>query len=152
MMVGVISDTHGHLNRAIASTFQGVSHIIHAGDVGSAAVLEALRRLAPVTAVRGNTDEGWAKQLPPTDLIMLDQTSFYILHDLNQLDLEPTAAGVQVVVSGHTHRPEARSAQGVLYFNPGSAAFGRQGTPPSIGIIRVIAGVPHPEIIPLPLL
>jgi uncharacterized protein len=132
--IGVISDTHGLLRPEAVAALAGVSHILHAGDVGSAAVLEALARVAPVTAVRGNNDHGpWAAALPETTVVELGGLSFYLLHDLHQLDLDPRAAGFAAVVTGHSHRPASDEKDGVLYFNPGSAGPRRFRLPVAVG-------------------
>jgi putative phosphoesterase len=97
-------------------------HIVHAGDIGDPAVLAALARIAPLTAVRGNNDQGpWARKLAETELVELAGTRLYVIHDVSQLDIDPAASGVHVVIAGHSHCPAQRVAQGVLYLNPGSA-------------------------------
>lgn len=150
MEIGVISDTHGTLNPTVGNTFQGVDHIIHAGDVGNPDVLKALQVLAPTNAVRGNMDAGaWSKSLPPSDVIELAGVMIYLVHDLHAMDIDPLTAGVKVVISGHTHQPEIRSQNGVLYFNPGSASYGRYGNPPSIGHLELSNGRIMPRIIQL---
>ncbi|MGD9364659.1 MAG: metallophosphoesterase family protein [Desulfobacteraceae bacterium] len=146
----MISDTHGTLNPIVGNAFQGVDHIIHAGDVGNPEVLKALQVLAPTSAVRGNMDAGaWSKSLPPSDVIELAGVMIYLVHDLYTMDIDPLTAGVKVVISGHTHQPEIRSQNGVLYFNPGSASYGRYGNPPSIGQIELSNGRIVPKIIQL---
>src|SRR5262249_49935605 len=123
MTIGVISDTHGLLRPEATEALQGSELIVHAGDVGSAEVLERLRAIAPTVAVRGNIDGGaWAAALPVTDVVEVGQLHLYVLHELSGLDLDPKAAGFAAVISGHTHRPRAEVRDGVLYFNPGSAA------------------------------
>ncbi len=122
MRIGIISDTHGLLRPEAFTALNGSDRIIHAGDIGAVTVIETLATIAPVTAVRGNCDrEVWADSFPKTQAITVENSSFYILHDLNQLDLNPEAAGFQVVISGHTHQPKIFQAGGVLYLNPGSA-------------------------------
>ena len=121
-LVGVISDTHGLLRPEAVATLQGSDYIIHAGDVGDPAILKRLKEIAPVTAVRGNVDRGsWAKKILETNVLEINGLSIYVLHDLNQLDLNPEAAGFSAVVSGHSHMPKQETKNGVLYFNPGSA-------------------------------
>ncbi|RJQ65920.1 MAG: metallophosphoesterase [Desulfobacteraceae bacterium] len=150
MIIGVISDTHGVLKQGALAALRGVDHIIHAGDVGSPEVISALRLLAPVTAVRGNIDRGaWAWSLPVEEMVVLDGKTFYVLHDVNDLALEPASTGIQVIVSGHTHQPLIKNAKDVLYFNPGSASQRRRGGPLSIGHIRISAQLVQPEIIHL---
>ena len=106
-LVGVISDTHGLLRPEAVATLQGSDYIIHAGDVGDPAILKRLKEIAPVTAVRGNVDRGsWAKKILETNVLEINGLSIYVLHDLNQLDLNPEAAGFSAVVSGHSHMPK----------------------------------------------
>lgn len=122
LRVGLISDTHGLLRPEARAFLRGCSHIVHGGDIGSPDVLQALSVIAPVTAVRGNNDKGsWAEALPETELIRFGEVFVYVIHDLAQLDIEPQAAGVSVVVSGHSHKPFMQQRRGVLYVNPGSA-------------------------------
>src|SRR5262245_34844596 len=105
-LVGVISDTHGLVRPAALDALAGAELIVHAGDVGTPAVLEALRAVAPVVAVRGNNDRGpWARELPASDVVDLDGVLLYVLHDVKELDLDPRAAGFRAVIAGHSHRP-----------------------------------------------
>ena len=121
-MIGLISDTHGLLRPEALGALDGSDLIVHAGDVGKPEILDALRRLAPVVAVRGNIDRGgWAAALPLTATAAAGSAAVYVLHDLQQLELDPAAAGFQVVVSGHSHKPSRTQRGGVLYLNPGSA-------------------------------
>ena len=151
MKVGIISDTHGMLSRQALDALNGVDHILHAGDIGAPEVLQILNTIAPVNAVRGNMDGGeWCRNLPYTDMVELGATTFYLLHDINTLDLDPQAAGVQVVVHGHTHQAADKTHSGVLYFNPGSASRpGRPGGPLSLGILEIANGRIDPRIIVL---
>jgi putative phosphoesterase len=120
--VGVISDTHGLLRPEARAALAGVELIIHAGDVGRPAILDELRQIAPLIAVRGNVDGGsWAEALPLTEVVTIGGRLVYLLHDLLQLDLDPAAAGFEAVIFGHSHRPEISEKGGVLYLNPGSA-------------------------------
>ena len=101
---------------------RGSQLIIHAGDVGKPEILMALRRLAPVVAVKGNIDKAsWASELPATAMVEANGATVYVLHDIQELDLDPAAAGIQIVVSGHSHQPKRSERSGVLYINPGSA-------------------------------
>lgn len=127
------------LTRHALDALNGVDHILHAGDIGAPEVLQLLNSVAPVNAVRGNMDGGaWCRNLPYTDMVELDTTTFFMLHDLNTLDLDPQAAGVQVVVHGHTHQAANKAHSGVIYFNPGSASRpGRPGGPLSLGILEL---------------
>jgi len=138
MILGVISDTHGLLRPEAVAALEGVDQILHAGDVGSPDILEALAKIAPVTAVRGNVDlDSWANRLPDTEIIEAGGTTVYMLHDLGRLDLEPEAAGMRVVVYGHSHQPKLEEKHGVLYFNPGSAGPRRFHLPISIGKLLI---------------
>jgi uncharacterized protein len=141
MIVGVISDTHGLLRAEAIEALGGVDHILHAGDIGAPEVLAALVRIAPVTAIRGNVDiEPWARGLPETEVVELGGATIYMLHDLGRLDLKPEAAGIDVVVYGHSHQPKMEERNGVLYFNPGSAGPRRFKLPVSVGKLRVEKG------------
>ena len=138
MLVGVISDTHGLLRPEVLAALHGSEYIIHAGDVGKIEILDQLRTIAPVTAVRGNVDHGaWADLLHETEVVELASVSIYVLHDLQQLDLDPSAAGFMAVISGHTHQPRSEFKKGVLYLNPGSAGPRRFHLPISLGILRI---------------
>ena len=120
--VGLISDTHGLLRPEALRALQGSDLILHAGDVGHPKILEELGRLAPVVAVRGNIDTGgWSADLPETAIAEAGAALIYILHDVHALDLEPAAAGIAMVVSGHSHKPSQVERNGVIYVNPGSA-------------------------------
>jgi hypothetical protein len=120
--VGVISDTHGLLRPEAAAFLRGSDFLIHAGDIGDAAILKDLAAIAPLTAVRGNNDRGpWAAPIRETEVLRVDDVLIYVVHDLAQLDLDPAAAGFHVVVSGHSHRPSVEEEDGVVYLNPGSA-------------------------------
>ncbi len=138
MLVGLISDTHGLLRPEAVRALRGSGLIVHAGDIGRAAVLEALRAVAPVTAVRGNIDKGaWAHGLPKTEAININQVGVYIIHDLKELVIVPEAAGFTVVVSGHSHQPSIRERNGVLFVNPGSAGPRRFTFPVSLALMYV---------------
>jgi len=146
--IGVISDTHGLLRPQAVAALRGSVLIVHAGDVGSPDILDELRRIAPVVAVRGNVDKGaWAKQLPETEVVQIDDVYIYVLHILDELDLDPTSAGFHAVISGHTHQPKIETKDGVLYFNPGSAGPRRFILPISIGRLIVSEGKVTGEII-----
>ncbi len=136
MRVGIISDTHGLLRPEAERALHGVDLIIHAGDVGGPAVLAKLKRIAPVFAVRGNVDTAaWAKELPATAIVEADSASFYVVHNLRELDLRPDAAKFDFVISGHTHQPQQSERHGVLYINPGSAGPRRFQLPVSLAIV-----------------
>ena len=138
--IGLISDTHGLLREEALQALRGSDLIIHAGDVGDSNILEALRKLAPVVAVRGNVDTAeWAKSLPETAVVEAGAVNIYVLHDANALDLDPRAAGFQIVVSGHSHKPGQIERKGVMYVNPGSAGPRRFSLP--ITVARLDLGV-----------
>lgn len=137
-LIGVISDTHGVLRPEALEVLSGVDHIVHAGDIGSAAVLDELRRIAPVTAVRGNNDRGrWARSLPESVKVRFADRTVYVLHDLKELDVDPVAERVAVVISGHSHDPVIERRHGVLYLNPGSAGPRRFNLPVCLATLRI---------------
>lgn len=120
--IGIISDTHGLLREEALRALQGSELIIHAGDVGGRDILDALEKIAPVIAVRGNTDhDAWGITLPTTAVVEAGSAMIYVLHNIHELDLDPTAAGFQIVVSGHSHKPSKIERDRVIYLNPGSA-------------------------------
>ena len=130
MKIGIISDTHGLLRPDAVERLAGVDHIIHAGDIGRPEVISELRRIAPTTAVRGNVDKDeWAAGYPQTERVKLGGRWFYVLHNLAELGLDPAAAGIDVVVSGHSHRPKIETVNGVIYLNPGSVGPRRFSLP-----------------------
>jgi len=150
MIIGVISDTHGLLRQEAFAALRGVNHILHAGDVGDPEILDALARIAPVTAVRGNVDtQPWAQALPETEVVEFAGITIYILHDLGRLDLKPEAAGFAAVVYGHSHQPKIEEKNGVLYFNPGSAGPRRFRLPVSVGKLVIERGSVRAEIVRL---
>jgi putative phosphoesterase len=134
--VGVISDTHGVLRPQVKTVFQGVDFIIHAGDIGSLSVLDELRAIAPVIAVRGNMDyEAWARSLPIAEVAEIGESQAYVLHDINRIDLDPSASGFRLVISGHTHSPLIKKQNNVLYINPGSAGPGSSS--PTVAVLDI---------------
>jgi uncharacterized protein len=136
--IGVISDTHGLLRPEAERCLAGVDHIIHGGDIGRPEIMDALRRIAPVTAIRGNVDVGdWASAYPETEVVRIAGRSIYVLHDLKTLQVDPIARGIDVVVSGHSHVPKIDTVGGVLYLNPGSAGRHRFRLPITLGMIEV---------------
>ena len=149
-MIGVISDTHGLLREQAVTALKDVDTIIHAGDIGTLEVLQALQQIAPVVAVRGNMDGyGWAQDLPETEMVALGGVYIYILHDLFNLDIDPHASGVRAVISGHTHMPAAETKGGVLYLNPGSAGYRRHNRPTTIARLHINGKSIQPEFIHL---
>ena len=148
MRVGVISDTHGLLRPEAIVAMRGFDHILHAGDIGDPVILDQLRRLAPLTAIRGNIDRsGRCAQLPATEWIELVGHKLYMLHDINELDLNPVAAGIAAIISGHSHKPNIRWREEVLYFNPGSAGPRRFKLPISVGILEIQDRRIEPKIV-----
>jgi hypothetical protein len=145
--IGIISDTHGLLRPEAERRLAGVDHIIHGGDIGRPEIIDALRRIAPVTAIRGNVDiDDWAAAYPETEVVRLAGKSIYVLHDLKTLQIDPIARGIDVVVSGHSHAPKIDTADGVLYLNPGSAGRRRFGLPITLATIDVTPDNLRPEI------
>jgi putative phosphoesterase len=139
--VGLISDTHGLLRPQALAALRGSRYIVHAGDIGDAGVLTELSRIAPVTAVRGNNDSGaWADRLSNTEVLEVGTTRIYVIHDIAQLDLDPAAAGFDVVVAGHSHRPREERRGGVLYVNPGSAGPRRFKLPIAVARLELAPG------------
>ena len=137
-LIGLISDTHGLVRPEALDALREVNLILHAGDVGSLQVLEALKGLAPVVAVRGNNDKGaWAEELSNWKVVELGAVKIYLVHNVKEIDLSPAASGFQVVISGHSHKPSAEERQGVLYVNPGSAGPRRFSLPVSVARLRV---------------
>jgi putative phosphoesterase len=136
--VGVVSDTHGLLRPEVYDLFKDVDSIIHAGDIDRPSTLEELQSIAPVIAVRGNMDDySWAHELPEREVVEIGSILLYVLHDINRLDLEPSAVGIRIVVSGHSHRPSIREQDGVLYLNPGSAGPNRFRNPVSVAFLDI---------------
>jgi putative phosphoesterase len=150
MLIGVISDTHGLLRPEAVELLRGSEHIIHAGDIGAPEIVPALRKIAPVTAIRGNVDtQAWARSFPETEVVELGGLHIYIIHDANALDLNPKAAGFAAVISGHSHQPKQETKDGVLYFNPGSAGPRRFKLPISVGRMEIVNGKVSAEIVVL---
>jgi uncharacterized protein len=136
--IGIISDTHGLVRPEALEALHGADLIIHAGDIGSEAVLAALRSIAPVLAVRGNNDSGkWADKLPATKVVSIGHILIYVLHDLKELDRDPDTEGFSAVVSGHSHKPLVMERDGVLFVNPGSAGPRRFALPVSVASLRL---------------
>jgi putative phosphoesterase len=148
--IGLISDTHGLLRPEALRALAGAELIVHAGDIGGPEVLEALRALAPLVAVRGNNDRGpWATALAETETVETGGRSLYVLHDLKTLDLDPRAAGFDAVIAGHSHQPRIERRDGVLYLNPGSAGPRRFRLPVALARLDVGATGLDAEIVRL---
>lgn len=148
--VGLISDTHGLLRPEAVEFLRGSDFIVHAGDIGDAAVFDELRRLAPLTAVRGNNDKGpWAKAIAETEVLQVGDVFIYVLHNLSELDLDPVASGFRVVVSGHSHHPRIEERDGVLYVNPGSSGPRRFKLPIAVAELHVAGSSVKARIVEL---
>jgi putative phosphoesterase len=148
--LGLISDTHGLLRSEAVAALAGSDVIIHSGDVGSVAVLEGLRAVAPVVAIRGNIDKGaWTTDLRTTETVNAGEATLYVLHDLGELDLDPAAAGFQAVIAGHSHRPAIEMRNRVLYVNPGSAGPRRFSLPITVARLEVVGAEVTGRIIEL---
>jgi len=143
MILGVLSDTHGLLRPEAINALRGVDHILHTGDIGDSTILDKLRAIAPVSAIRGNIDQhGACARLPATEVVEFAGHSLYMLHDRHALDLDPVAAGFSAILSGHSHQPMIEWRRDVLYFNPGSAGPRRFALPISLGTLTIHAGSP----------
>ena len=144
--IGIISNTHGLLKPEAERCLMGVDHILHAGDIGRPEIVDTLRRIAPVTAIRGNVDSAeWAREYSDTALLRLAGISIYVLHDLKTLQADP-GAGIDVIVSGHSHVPKIETVGGVLYLNPGSAGRRRFNLPITLATLAVTPQGMRPEI------
>jgi uncharacterized protein len=148
MRIGIISDTHGLLRPEAIKHLAGTDHIIHAGDIGAPEVIEGLRRIAPTTAIRGNIDTGdWAMDYPDAELVELAGRAFYVLHNLKEIKLDPAASGINVIISGHSHRPKIEMKNGILYLNPGSAGPRRFKLPITLAIFALSDRTVLPQIL-----
>jgi putative phosphoesterase len=151
-VIGVVSDTHGLLRPEALKHLNGVDRIVHAGDIGAPNVLEKLRTLAPVDAIRGNNDKGaWAEAIPETLFLDCRGHRIHVLHDLKQIDLSPSAAGISVVISGHSHKPAVEEHEGVLFVNPGSLGPRRFRLPIALAKLYITPESARAEIIELKL-
>ncbi|WP_313473317.1 metallophosphoesterase family protein [Stutzerimonas kunmingensis] len=150
MRIALISDTHGLLRPEALAALQGCAQIIHAGDIGKPQVLDGLRAIAPLEAIRGNIDiADWALELPERLDLRIGGLSLHVLHDLKQLDIDPLAAGIDVVIAGHSHKPKVERRDGVLYINPGSAGPRRFTLPISLALLELNDGDAQVELISL---
>jgi putative phosphoesterase len=150
--VGVISDTHGLVRDEALLALAGSDVIVHAGDIGSPDVLEALERIAPVHAVRGNNDrDEWGRSLPLTEVVELGEHLVYLLHDIADLDVDPAAAGFAAVIYGHSHKPRIEEREGVMYLNPGSAGPRRFRLPIAVARLQVSSDGLRAELVDLEL-
>lgn len=150
--IGLISDTHGLLRPEALAFLRGCDHIVHGGDIGNADILQQLAAIAPVTAVRGNNDRAaWADAIAQAEFVQVEGITLYALHDIADLDLDPPGAGIQVVMTGHSHKPSIEERDGVLYINPGSAGPRRFTLPISIGELLVEGVTITPRLVTLEL-
>lgn len=150
VLVGVVSDTHGLLRPQAMKALAGCELIVHAGDMGSPGVMQALSQIAPLRAVRGNVDrEPWCDRYPRTEVVAVGGISLFILHNLAEIDIDPAAAGFRVVIFGHSHQPQMSEINGVLYLNPGSIGPRRFHYPISLARLCIEAGTPTAEIVEL---
>jgi len=148
--VGVIADTHGLLRPEAIYFLKRCDLILHAGDVGNPDILKSLRSIAPTYAIRGNIDKGsWAKELPEKHVLEVEDKFFYLIHSIDDLDLDPAAAKFDAVIFGHSHQPTSYQKDGVWYFNPGSAGQKRFKLPVSIGRITIVNSRLESEIVTL---
>jgi uncharacterized protein len=148
IIISIISDTHGLVRPEVLNEFRGSDFIFHAGDIGSPNVLDALKSVAPVIAVRGNTDAGpWAERLNRSETAKISRMLFHVLHDISAIDLDPAAAGINMIISGHSHMPEISKLNGIYYLNPGSAGPGRFTLPVTAARVYIRNGELKPEII-----
>jgi uncharacterized protein len=148
--IGLISDTHGLVREEALAALDGCRHIIHAGDIDTPGVLEKLRRMAPVTVVRGNNDRGtWADSIPILNVVEFGAVSIYVRHDRAELDIDPVAAGFRVMVFGHSHKPMVETRDGVLFVNPGSAGPRRFKLPVTVGELMIAGDRVNARIIEL---
>jgi hypothetical protein len=150
LRVGLISDTHGLLRPEARAFLVGCDYIVHGGDIGRVAILDELALMAPLIAVRGNNDtEPWAARLPLTELIRVGNVFVYVIHNLAELNVDPAAAGIRVIVSGHSHRPKIEERREILYVNPGSSGPRRFKLPISVGEITVSGSAVKARIVDL---
>ncbi len=148
--MGVLSDTHGLVRPEATQALRGSDLIVHAGDVGSPEVLDRLREIAPTRAVRGNVDRGaWAESLPQSDVVEVEGADLFLIHAIQDLDLDPAAAGFAAVICGHSHQPSAERRGGVLYLNPGSAGPRRFRLPVAVARIHLSRGRLRHELVEL---
>jgi len=150
VLIGLISDTHGLLRPEAVQALQGVDLLIHAGDIGRPEILDGLRSIAPLVAIRGNNDTGpWAQSLPATEVVEVGQAVLYVLHNVKELDLDPAAAGFSAVISGHSHQPSVVKRGDVVFVNPGSAGPRRFKLPISVARLHVEGASLTAEVVPL---
>jgi putative phosphoesterase len=150
MRIGVISDTHGLLRPEALAALQGCERIIHAGDIGKPQVLDELRELAPLEAIRGNVDSGdWAASMPDSLDLRLGGLRIHVTHDVKTMGVDPLAEGIDVVIAGHSHQPKIEETNGVLYLNPGSAGRRRFKLPISLALLDIEDGQARVQLVTL---
>jgi uncharacterized protein len=138
-LIGIISDTHNLLRLEAVNALKGSEIIIHAGDIGSPEIIDRLKNIAPVYAVRGNIDRSpWEDTLPTTDIIEISGKFLYVLHNIHEIDVDPVAAGFDAVISGHSHKPNIENKNGVFFINPGSAGPRRFSLPVTIARLQIV--------------
>jgi len=146
--IGIISDTHGLVRPEALEALRGSDLILHAGDIGAPEVLERLRLIADVAAIKGNNDrDGWARQIPDTLEVKLEGVGIYMIHNVSDLEIDPAAAGYRAVISGHSHMPSIAEKSGVMYLNPGSAGPRRFKLPIAVARLQIDRGSVRAEII-----
>jgi hypothetical protein len=145
--IGIISDTHGLLRPEAELCLSGVDHIVHGGDIGHPDIIAALRRIAPVTAIRGNVDQGdWASDYPETETVRLAGRTIFVVHDLKTMRIDAASLGIDIVVSGHSHVPKVETEGGVLYLNPGSAGRRRFKLPITLATLDLTSDSLRPML------
>ncbi|WP_035276667.1 metallophosphoesterase family protein [Desulforegula conservatrix] len=149
-IIGVISDTHGLLRPKALNMLSGSDIIIHAGDIGEIDIIHKLEDIAPLYAVRGNTDRSsWPRKIPSWEIVQFEGLNIYVRHILGEMDIDPASASIDIVITGHTHMPKIDWKNGILFFNPGSAGPIRDRLPVTVGKIIINESGPEPEIIRL---
>ena len=149
--LGVISDTHGLLRPEAAQHLTGVDHIVHAGDIGSPDIVPALQNIAPVTAIKGNIDRAdWAREFADEEALEIAGHKIFVLHNRNDLREPPEEAGYDIVISGHSHKPNIETIGGVLYLNPGSAGPRRFTLPIALALLELTKASAKPHIHEIP--
>ena len=149
-LIGVISDTHGYVTPSALQAFADTDLIIHAGDIGEPDVLNTLKKIAPLVAVRGNMDSGkWANRLPQEETVQIGSVSIRVIHDVHRLRVDTDCAAANAIVFGHSHRRIARETHGIFYLNPGSASYPKYGDSASVALLRLHAGKIDTEFIHL---
>lgn len=148
--IGVISDTHGLLRPQALNALGDSDIIIHAGDIGSIDIIRGLEEIAPVYPVRGNTDrDSWSRRIPFWDIVEFSGINIYVRHIIEEIDIDPASASVNIVITGHTHMPHRVWKKGILFLNPGSAGPVRESKPVTVGKIILNGSGPEAEIISL---